>query len=57
MNVANRLTDQREKRGMLVAQLASVVGVSRQTIYATESGRFCGFGTGYLGACRRAMRF
>ena len=37
MNVGNRLSHIRQKRGYSAAALAGKVGVSRQTIYATEA--------------------
>ena len=37
MEVQNRLAELRRKRGISAAQLASAVGVSRQTIYAIEA--------------------
>ncbi len=40
MDVQNNLTELREKRGISVAKLAAAVGVSRQTIYAIESGKY-----------------
>ncbi len=40
MDVQNNLAELREKRGISVAKLAAVVGVSRQTIYAIESGKY-----------------
>ncbi len=40
MDVQNKLTELREKRGIPVAKLAAAVGVSRQTIYAIESGKY-----------------
>jgi putative transcriptional regulator len=38
--VENCLRDRREKRGMTQEQLASLVGVSRQSIISIERGRF-----------------
>ncbi|SRR5579884_82282 len=38
--ISNRLQDTRERRGISAAGLARAVGVSRQTIYAIEAGRF-----------------
>lgn len=38
--VTNRLADLRQKRGLSASQLASMVGVSRQSIYAMESGSY-----------------
>jgi molybdate-binding protein/DNA-binding XRE family transcriptional regulator len=40
MDVQNNLAQLREKRGISVAKLAAAVGVSRQTIYAIESGKY-----------------
>ncbi len=40
MDVQNNLTALRDKRGISVAKLAAAVGVSRQTIYAIESGKY-----------------
>ncbi len=40
MDVQNNLTELRDKRGISVAKLAAAVGVSRQTIYAIESGKY-----------------
>lgn len=40
MEVQNKLSELREKRGIPVAKLAAAVGVSRQTIYAIESGKY-----------------
>jgi putative molybdopterin biosynthesis protein len=40
MDVQNNLDELRRKRGISVAKLAAAVGVSRQTIYAIESGEF-----------------
>jgi molybdate-binding protein/DNA-binding XRE family transcriptional regulator len=40
MDVQNNLAELREKRGISVAKLAAAVGVSRQTIYAIESGKY-----------------
>lgn len=40
MDVQNNLTELREKRGIPVAKLAAAVGVSRQTIYAIEAGKY-----------------
>jgi len=40
MDVQNNLTELRDKRGITVAKLAASVGVSRQTIYAIESGKY-----------------
>jgi molybdate-binding protein/DNA-binding XRE family transcriptional regulator len=40
MDVQNNLAELREKRGVSVAKLAAAVGVSRQTIYAIESGKY-----------------
>ncbi len=40
MDVQNNLAELREKRGISVAKLAEAVGVSRQTIYAIESGKY-----------------
>ena len=40
MDVQNNLTELRDKRGISVAKLATAVGVSRQTIYAIESGKY-----------------
>ena len=40
MDVQNNLTELREKRSISVAKLAAAVGVSRQTIYAIESGKY-----------------
>jgi len=40
MEVQNNLANYRLKRGFSVSQLAAAVGVSRQTIYAMESGSY-----------------
>ena len=40
MNIENRLSDIRQKRGYSAAALASKVGVTRQTIYAMEAGSY-----------------
>jgi len=40
MDVQNNLTELRQKRGISAAKLAAAVGVSRQTIYAIESGKY-----------------
>ncbi|MFB3813364.1 MAG: substrate-binding domain-containing protein [Terriglobales bacterium] len=40
MTVENNVNRLRESRGISAAQLASAVGVSRQTIYAIESGEY-----------------
>lgn len=40
MDVENNLDKLRRKRGISVAKLAAAVGVSRQTVYAIESGEF-----------------
>ena len=40
MKVHNRLAELRTARGFSAAQLASAVGVSRQTVYAIESGDY-----------------
>lgn len=40
MNVHNSLAQYRAKRGIGAAQLASQVGVSRQTVYAIEAGNY-----------------
>jgi len=40
MEVRNNLAELRRQRGVGAAQLASAVGVSRQTIYAIESGSY-----------------
>lgn len=40
MNVRNTLSQFRAKRGIGAAQLASMAGVSRQTIYAIEAGNY-----------------
>jgi putative molybdopterin biosynthesis protein len=40
MNVRNTLAQLRAKRGIGAAQLASQVGVSRQTVYAIEAGTY-----------------
>jgi molybdate-binding protein/DNA-binding XRE family transcriptional regulator len=40
MEVNNNLAQLRQKRGLSAAKLASAIGVSRQTIYAMESGSF-----------------
>jgi putative molybdopterin biosynthesis protein len=39
-NIANHLTEHRQKRGISAADLARLAGVSRQTIYAVESGSY-----------------
>ena len=36
----NSLRDQRAQRGLSQAELAAVLGVSRQTVIAVESGRY-----------------
>ena len=40
MKLANRLAELRLERGLSAAQLASAIGVRRQTIYAIESGTY-----------------
>lgn len=40
MSSHNRLLEMRQKRGLGAAELASAVGVSRQTIYAMEAGNY-----------------
>jgi len=40
MNVQNNLAELRHKRGMGAAELASEIGVSRQTVYAMEGGTY-----------------
>lgn len=40
MNVHNRLAELRAARGLSAAELASVIDVSRQTVYAIESGSY-----------------
>lgn len=40
MPVRNRLSAIRQNRGVAAAELAKRVGVSRQTIYAIESGSY-----------------
>ncbi len=40
MDVRNSLGELRSKRGLSTAQLASAIGVSRQTIYAIEAGSY-----------------
>ncbi len=40
MNIENRLSQIRQKRGHTAAALASKIGVSRQTIYAMEAGSY-----------------
>jgi molybdate-binding protein/DNA-binding XRE family transcriptional regulator len=39
-DIANHLTAQRQKRGVPAAELARLTGISRQTIYAIESGAY-----------------
>jgi putative molybdopterin biosynthesis protein len=39
-NIANHLTAHRQKRGFSAADLAQRAGISRQTIYAIESGSY-----------------
>jgi molybdate-binding protein/DNA-binding XRE family transcriptional regulator len=39
-NIANHLTAHRQKRGFSAAELAQRAGISRQTIYAIESGSY-----------------
>jgi molybdate-binding protein/DNA-binding XRE family transcriptional regulator len=40
MNVRNNLADLRLKRGLAAAELASQIGVTRQTVYAMEAGSY-----------------
>jgi len=40
MNVRNSLADLRQKRGLAAAELASRIGVTRQTVYAMEAGSY-----------------
>src|SRR5512135_2188106 len=40
MDVRNRLSELRQRRGLSVADLASRAGVRRQTIYAIEAQRY-----------------
>jgi len=40
MGVENNLSELRQRRGISAAKLAAEVGVSRQTIYAIESGKY-----------------
>lgn len=40
MEIRNHLAEIRERRGISAAKLASAVGVSRQTVYAIESGSY-----------------
>ena len=40
MNVRNHLAELRERKGLSAAKLASAIGVSRQTVYAIESGSY-----------------
>ncbi len=40
MNVQNNLADLRQKRGLAAAELASQIGVTRQTVYAMEAGSY-----------------
>src|ERR1700722_18933652 len=39
-DIANRLAAYRQKRGLAAAALAQAAGISRQTIYAIESGSY-----------------
>ena len=40
MKVHNHLADLRQKRGLAAAELASQIGVTRQTVYAMEAGTY-----------------
>jgi len=40
MRVQNNLADLRQKRGLAAAELASRIGVTRQTVYAMEAGSY-----------------
>jgi molybdate-binding protein/DNA-binding XRE family transcriptional regulator len=40
MKVQNHLADLRQKRGLAAAELASQIGVTRQTVYAMEAGTY-----------------